>query len=121
MLTSVPSEAPYPPGTEMKPVSRDRWGFVTILQYIDLWRESEYIFDKTGLCTRAGCSCQNSIPTCFNRATFDYDSRIALYYAPACIKLCSCVQAEHISFNGAVQISNGTANKTEPVYALTVA
>lgn len=33
----------------MRPVSYDTWGFITTLEYVDLWREIEYIFDKTGL------------------------------------------------------------------------
>ena len=112
---------PYPPGTAMKPVHRDRKGFITALQYVDLWGEIEYIFDKSGLCSRAGCSCQNSIPVCFNQATWDYDPRIALYYAPSCIKRCKCKQADPTSVDWATHIGNGTMNGTDPGVALTVA
>ena len=33
----------------MRPVSYDIGGFITTLEYVDLWREIEYIFDKTEL------------------------------------------------------------------------
>ena len=105
----------------MTPVSRDRWGFVNTLQYVDQWNQVEYIFDKTGLCTRAGCSCESSIPVCYNQATWDYDPRIALWYAPACIKLCACKKSEMTSVNGAIHFGNNTVNGTGGGFALTVA
>ena len=117
---------PYPPETGMTPVNRDRYGFISTLQYVDLWNEIEYIFDKTGLCTRAGCSCRNSIPVCYNRAPWEYDSRIALFYAPTCIKLCDCKQSDHTATNEALHIGNGTVNGSGsrvayPGFALTIA
>ena len=105
----------------MTPVGRDRWGFVTTIQYVDQWHQVEYIFDKTGLCTRAGCSCRNSIPVCYNRDTWEYDPRIALWYAPACIKLCGCKKSESTSVNGPIRFGNDTVNGTHSDLTLTVA
>lgn len=87
-------------------------GSVIALQYMDYWHEWEFIWDRTGLCTRAGCDCSKSIATCNNVQEFYYDMRIAVSYSAACIRVCRCVKGQSSGFSGVLHRGNSTSNET---------
>ena len=91
---------------------RDAKGTINALQYTNYWLEWDFIWDRTGLCVRAGCDCSKSIVTCNNLHDYRYDPRISLFYSARCIGACKCVKEPVPRVSGVLLLNNSTRNIT---------
>ncbi|KAF6239684.1 hypothetical protein HO173_002230 [Letharia columbiana] len=62
----------------------------TALTYTDRWGEQEYIFEREGLCSRAGCKCVSGSIVCNNFGYLFFSRVLHSWYSADCLATCSC-------------------------------